>query len=323
MQQQQQQQNQSGDFDGEVNFASSIEIDQQLLASIDCFLKLKSATLRQSYEHFIDSNQGVSTLTVVNLLYGAFTIPCLFAAIANVVTKHTTQFEYYNCVASIIFAVLNNLFAWWVYGKLRAVIRECGNKISPEVGEYIRSMQMKVMFLFEVFLCYFMIVRVVAGECPHVDWIKFSCNADYGSKSLPTTSVVCVMLLPLVHVVAAKGAHLRYSIMLWLMSMFCMIGLIIYMRAFNSIGTVLLYLCGSVVVFIESKRTGYFLFFTHVKLVQVLRDKKREFDEETACEMRHMVANVAHDIKTVRSLYFILDFIVLILSGASSRSVPF
>eukprot|EP01039_Chlorochromonas_danica_P005332 gene5332-5867_t len=208
----QQQQNQSEDFDGEVNnFASSIEIDQQLLASIDCFLKLKSATLRQSYEHFIDSNQGVSTLTIVNLLFGAFTLPCLFAAIVNVCSGKTTPFEHYNCIASIIFVVLNNIFGWWVYRKLRAVIRECGNKISPEVGEYIRSMQMRVMFLFEVFLCYFLIARVVAGECPNVDWIKFSCNPDYGSKSLPTTSVICAMLLPLVHVIAAKGAHLRYS----------------------------------------------------------------------------------------------------------------
>ncbi|RYH29112.1 HAMP domain-containing histidine kinase [archaeon] len=59
----------------------------------------------------------------------------------------------------------------------------------------------------------------------------------------------------------------------------------------------------SVVLIMEVHRQSYALFFTHRKLSDALKERQQAADEENATEMRHMIANVAHDLKTVSLCY--------------------
>eukprot|EP00981_Chlorochromonas_danica_P000299 scaffold77_cov243-Ochromonas_danica.AAC.1 len=53
----------------------------------------------------------------------------------------------------------------------------------------------------------------------------------------------------------------------------------------------------------EAKVHHYYLFFTHRKLLDILREREKAADEANAQELRHMIANVAHDLKTPLSSF--------------------
>lgn len=60
-----------------------------------------------------------------------------------------------------------------------------------------------------------------------------------------------------------------------------------------------LYFAYSIIILYDNQRQNVSLFFVAEKLKFTLDENNRLADETHASELRHMIANVAHDLKTV------------------------
>jgi len=78
-----------------------------------------------------------------------------------------------------------------------------------------------------------------------------------------------------------------------------LMGCAVVMEAYDSVVMVSLSVILQIFVWMESRRQSLSYFFVHRQLEQHIRIKEEAADEANAIEMRHMIANVAHDLKTV------------------------
>jgi hypothetical protein len=63
-----------------------------------------------------------------------------------------------------------------------------------------------------------------------------------------------------------------------------------------------MYIIPSLVALFENHRYNQSLFLVMFALKKAIKDKEDIADQVHATEMRHMIANVAHDLKTVSSV---------------------
>jgi hypothetical protein len=78
-----------------------------------------------------------------------------------------------------------------------------------------------------------------------------------------------------------------------------------------------MYIMLSLAISYEYRRQSLSKFLLAQNLKLLIQENERLADEFHANEMRHMIANVAHDLKTVRSVLFILSCHVIHLFAAS------
>lgn len=281
-----------------VDFASSTEMDNQVSENVDYFLCLRDKSLQTSYEYFNSSSQTMSSLlmliTAVSFISIAFMTVLVMSLAYN--ANHISQ------IVSGVIIVVTNVFLWVFYYRLRGRVNSSGQdkSLSDSRRIMIRRVLMMASMILECLCCYFMIAKTVNGQCESDKLYKnWNCNPLATAHAIPFETSILVMFCPLIYCVGVRGSGFSFTIFLWMMGMATLIFCIIYSHATESILGLICYAVFSSVILIETKKENYFLFFSHLKLQQTLRIREKAADEANAQEMRHMIANVAHDLKTV------------------------
>ena len=137
---------------------------------------------------------------------------------------------------------------------------------------------------------------------------NMTCNIEYDSKLIPSNLAAFTLLLSLASEISLKGASWE-SKLLSLAVGFVTILYSIYVTQFW--GSLKLLFLMTAVVFVlmnEIRRQNIELFKLTESLHQTLEDNEKMVEELRLNEMKMMIGNVAHDLKTVCSfsLYFIL-----------------
>eukprot|EP00981_Chlorochromonas_danica_P009354 scaffold2636_cov176-Ochromonas_danica.AAC.8 len=161
-------------------------------------------------------------------------------------------------------------------------------------------------FATQTLLCYRLISRVVVGQCPQggSSGLTFNCNPMHKVHSLPPEICILLMLIPLLFAMQVRGAHLEFSIILWLMALASMAFSVGYDGADNAIMFVIYYAIGSFLLLVSAGRMNLYLFFSHLKLRETFIENEKAADVAQALELRHMIGNVAHDLKTPLSSFW-------------------
>jgi hypothetical protein len=73
--------------------------------------------------------------------------------------------------------------------------------------------------------------------------------------------------------------------------------------ATNSLPIFIFYIPFSLIVLIEGRRRELYQFFLCQRYKQLLDENERSSNEHHATELRQMIGNVAHDLKTVSFIY--------------------
>eukprot|EP00981_Chlorochromonas_danica_P014622 scaffold8452_cov185-Ochromonas_danica.AAC.4 len=107
------------------------------------------------------------------------------------------------------------------------------------------------------------------------------------------------MVVPLLFLLATHGAYFAFALMLWGMSLLTLVFCIVFSSAIVSIMSLVVYSMASITTLMLTKRLNLFLFFCGQQLQATLAAREKAVDEANASEMRHMIGNVAHDLKTV------------------------
>lgn len=164
-----------------------------------------------------------------------------------------------------------------------------------------------VSFLTSFTLGLFLIARVVNGKCESYDQLHiWSCNSEFDANALPQELVVLLMLLPLLYSVAFNTIQTNYIMIAWFIGVASITIAIAVGGATQSIPALIIYTPVSFTVLIEIHRQKAVLFGV-MKNQKLLLEANKRLSEDSQNELRFMIANMAHDLKTVSFSTFSLN----------------
>lgn len=310
----------------ELQFASAMEIDGELQRNVNMFLRLKDARLRAAYDDFNCHNQSLSSVFMLNLFILLFSATFFGLVVADHSDSYDLTTEI-NWSITIVYLLLINIISWVAYIIQRITMYRNHGNLPLASRKVLQYAQMTAYFALNIFVCYRHISREVNGPCKEDHNVpnNWNCNVLGHAQAITLETSIIIMMVPIMYSISVRGAYFEFAIGLWTMTLATLIFSVCYGDERNSILFVAYYMIGSVTILIESRRQNYYLFFTHQKLQSFLVERDRAADAANAQEMRHMIANVAHDLKTVScSVIFLLSTVCVTLGlvFVVSRSHP-
>jgi hypothetical protein len=151
-------------------------------------------------------------------------------------------------------------------------------------------------------ICVRAITEVLNGQCksnPSVTHNMHMCNAYQDADSISPAYLVAMMFIPVGAFFMIRDTNLGAIALTWLMSIGTMVFCIARMHSTVLIVTTMAYSFASLIIVYEAKRQND----TVLSLVRALQfaatENEKLFEEARATELRAMIGNVAHDLKTV------------------------
>lgn len=144
--------------------------------------------------------------------------------------------------------------------------------------------------------------RVVRGECDasQVEYgSSLNCNPQANVNGIPPESLFILMGGQILFMVLFRDVRTGVMMLSWLESCIFLFASLYINRARAFFPTVATFIFISLFVLLESARHHVSLYYVTVQLKAALKENETMTSQMHATEMRHMIANVAHDLKTV------------------------
>lgn len=136
------------------------------------------------------------------------------------------------------------------------------------------------------------------GPCNSTsDFFVVNCLQD--DSELSVELLVFTVSLPLILSFVAKAAEWKVVLGAWLLTNIGCITAIVWTDASNVVAAYIVTLFISTMILYENQRQNLFIFLLAMKQTQLLDEKVRNTDDSYVMEMKQMIGNVAHDLKTV------------------------
>eukprot|EP01038_Epipyxis_sp_PR26KG_P004193 gene4193-5964_t len=163
-----------------------------------------------------------------------------------------------------------------------------------------------------------LIGRVLGGTCVSSKIRdSWSCNPEESSKAVLQDILFLSFLLPILFSVIFRAVKWEVIGFIWTNSVFTAVLSIIISNNTYTASTLIFYVPISLIVLFESRRQHLAVFFVTQNLQQLIIENERNA-EIHASELRHMIANVAHDLKTPLSGFISgVEFITTIVNDLS------
>jgi CheY-like chemotaxis protein len=210
----------------------------------------------------------------------------------------------------IVFEVcdISLMLVYWVIMYLRRGDKghtlNARKSVDPDLykGTSLKVMLQNVFIIgITLLIGFWLLMRVAEGQCEKtLSLNNFSCNPNQDSDGLPIETVVVLMLLPMTFCVAFRGTSFSIQLLSWALTLVFVFATAVYVRINQNIPYFLVYAPVSLFLIYESERQNKVIFLVTDRLAQLLEENERLADETHANELRHMVGNVAHDLRTVR-----------------------
>jgi hypothetical protein len=159
------------------------------------------------------------------------------------------------------------------------------------------------MILFNVLVLINLCVGVncVDYHNPGLNTLLRNCTRDQavrGERAL--RFVLCLMLTPILFTFVFKECLFEFHLANHFFTMICIFSFSWY-YSFTSIANIafVLWVVMGFLLIVESHVQNVASFLTYYELKEILLEKERLTEQNNATEMRHMIGNVAHDLKTV------------------------
>lgn len=281
----------------DMDVSSVFELKASIWERVGYNYQLKSKRLQAAHNEFNNSQQSLSPILTMNFILSVLSVPFITVAVANL-TRSGNRLVW---AVALSFIVLANIASWRVYTHYSTDTHRNGGLLSQKAKEFLRVYVASVFFVINSVICGRLINKVTMGSCEvRVDLLDdWNCNPVADSRSLPGGPTIVSMLIPLMYIIIVRGAYFGCSLILWVETIIALIFCLVYSQATNSILFVVYYIAGSWTMIVEVRKLNIFLFFTHQKLLDTLKEHEKASNAANAEEMRHMIANVAHDLKTV------------------------
>ncbi len=116
---------------------------------------------------------------------------------------------------------------------------------------------------------------------------------------MPLDMMMISIIIPAMLAMILKGAKWVYVCLTFVMSVVMLIVTMCYYGLLGSIPSLIIFIPFCMVVMYENQSQNIAVFLLTQSQQNLLEENERLADETHANEMRHMIGNVAHDLKTV------------------------
>jgi hypothetical protein len=181
-------------------------------------------------------------------------------------------------------------------------------------------MQSSTMVALTFYFTILLICRSYAGMCSNrlefpMDW---NCNPYYHVPIFPMDTAFKSMVCPMIYVVVMKEKRTFLSLGSWIITMIGLIVSAIHLNSIRAIPVILIYGFISLLVMIDSYVLQSLVRNLVKQLKESMEERQKLADKQKTAEMKDVIANVAHDLKTVLSSSFcapsLIFFLFLVIS---------
>lgn len=265
---------------------------------------LKDAHIRKAFAAFNETQVSTGTFLMVAILITLCAVVFLFRFRAFLLDPHTKDDLVYACILTSIQLFL--ILILWIIWYLK-VHKSCPNKSWAMKIVYKTQPALQVILPIGVSVFYGLqlLMRVSGGQCDKGKLYlnMLMCNPNHDTNGLPEETLAQLMLMPIVFHIILRDSLIGTFYVSYLVS-FASILLAAFMVDIKQIMPfILIYFFFSTVIHYDNQRQNLSLFFLAEKLKYSLSENERLAAETHASELRHMIANVAHDLKTVSAVF--------------------
>lgn len=248
---------------------------------------------RQAFSKYSEARQSFGVIKFL----AVFSIPLVvYVFIMSLLHPKTWYFIAAIAIGAIAFRNPMAIFTWYIKGLMIQGIR------TPFVVTYapwLPFLQNMVSIISSFTLGLFLIARILNGDCKSLDqYHRYSCNSEYASHALPQEHMLCLMFLPIALSTVFKTIKTPFIAASWIVSVCCIVIAIGISASYQSIPALVIYLPISIAILYENHRENIILYLA-LRKQQILLNEIRILSEEAQNELRFMIANMAHDLKTV------------------------
>eukprot|EP01038_Epipyxis_sp_PR26KG_P010192 gene10192-13710_t len=255
-------------------------------------LFLVDPELQKKYENFASTRAAFFIMYLTIGVYGSFGLSFLILSTAYAEKKCI----FYNMIAVVF--ICNPIFIAIMYAKCFEQKRFTSNFVAV-ILKHQPFLENLTMIGNAFIISLALLGRVENGQCKNDSFVHiWSCNPEAESKALPNDTLFLLLCLPIVYSINLKAMRWLAVCTTWIFVVLAVAASIVFGGLHNSWSLLVMYIPISLLLIYENRRQYLEQFFTTEKLQTALEDNERLEKETRAAELRHMIGNVAHDLKT-------------------------
>jgi hypothetical protein len=279
------------------HFKSMIQYEKELVEKRHLLIfQLRNPQVYKEFSEFMNYSKSSFFLFLINLIFTFLVIPLVGCS------TFTSDMATTACsVLEIILSFCMLCFMWLLL--CRQIAKFQDSKLLSNLRKVsIEWLQECYLFSVTTLFAIINIRRVYEGQCPDgASWFRiWSCNPNGKSNGIPFDSVFIMLLIPIVFVVVLRETNFLCVFLSWFVVVSTLFTCVIMLGSAHPSLALIFYFFFSSVIIIDAYNQYILLFTLGRKLKERLEENQRLSDQEKAIQMRNMIANIAHDLKTVR-----------------------
>lgn len=271
---------------------------------LDVFFRLKDPALQLEYEIFNFTNQSQSSLLIITVLTTFLMIPLWILGGVGML-QEPFHHHVYIWAGTLFVLLIVGVLLWVLYFRIESWLKVCDQGHVPAAKQRasVRTWLQVLFIIYTTLVCIRLFVRIQhGGDCHHSVMVSNSweCNPYASINAVPSDSAAMVMVMPLLYTMITRGADFRFAMLLLVLTAGVFIAATLVLHSNLFLTMLCSYLIFGATIIVEAKRQSLSVFFLHQQLERSIQAREKAVDEDIITEMRHMIANIAHDLKTVR-----------------------
>lgn len=284
------------------NFKSITDFEKELMRKRSKLIyQLKDPVVYEGFMDFMSVSKSSTYVLILNLIFALLFFPT-FARFIETDDENHWFLSFEVILMFIIFTT-----GWILYNVMRekswiqrhgvALLRYSRCKSFPRLADNLQQ----VLYICTVSLKGLELIhRTWTGSCHKSTFLySWTCNPDVDMGMFPMDTGFMLMVIPILFTCVMRENRLSISLGAWTIVLFSLCYSTYLVKATRPISIIILYVVISVVIILDSFKQ-YLLFYLLSSQLKKTIDMNQKFaDQNKATEMRHMIANIAHDLKTV------------------------
>ena len=289
------------------NFKSIIDYERQLMRQRSAlFLQVfKNGPLYQEFIEFMNCSKSSRFIAVLNIFYTIFLIIPLITV--YVLRNKTSSTPFTIAVFEILFAVISIVSGWLLYFCivenplfLRIGVSLLGQRTKSDWKTTTDRVQATLYLSIVCRHGLALIRRTWDGSCANMAFhYVLACNPENEGRTFPFDSACVMMIVPILFAVVYREARIGVNLAAWSIVLFSIIFCCVLLESVRPLIFLIFYVVLSVVIMADSFQQYLLFFWLGRQLKKTLEANQKLAEQNKASEMRNMIANVAHDLKTV------------------------
>jgi hypothetical protein len=287
---------------------SVLDLERELMKRRDKLLSsLRDRALQKEFMRFMSNSKSPGFFLMLHLL-------SCFSVIQTVFKFRYGQqrFILLWCAAEFALEIVVVVSGWLLYGSINDEESYWGSYTSwllkgskPRLREKNADLLQAIYYMACVAVRSLdLIQRTVAGQCPSTDIPhSFSCNNSAHAGSFPMESFFILLLVPVLFVCVLKETRMYLNITAGVVAVFSISLCALLLASGRAVQIMIFYVMTAYVIMADSFKQCLLFYLLSRQLKKMIDANQKLALQNKATEMRHLIANVAHDLKTVSDIH--------------------